>query len=210
MKSWQNSTLHSILPNKYGNGATLVVSLLMLLVILLLSMSMANMALTDEKVARNERERQIALNAAESALLDAEMDIDNPTSTRSTVFSSQSAIGFTEDCGIGATPIHQGLCLYRGNEQAAAWRSVDLADTSSNSASVSFGRFTGRNMPDGGPTLSIHKPRYIIELMPDNEAGQSESPSFIYRITAIGFGTTTKTQAVVQSVYRKARSDRLP
>ncbi len=199
-------TRYPIPPGKYVHGTALVVSLVMLLAVLLLSMSMANRALTDEKAARNQQERLVALHAAESALLDAESDIENArtSGSRSAIFSSQSAIGFTDGCGKGDANPYQGLCLDHGNGPAATWRQVDLGNTGTHSASVRFGHFTGRSLPVGGTTLPGQSPRYIIELLPDNEPGQTAWPAYIYRITAIGFGTTTQTQAVVQSLYRKA------
>jgi type IV pilus assembly protein PilX len=48
----------------------------MLIVVLMLSISLAMVSLQGEKASRSDRDRQIALNAAEAALKDAEMDID--------------------------------------------------------------------------------------------------------------------------------------
>jgi uncharacterized membrane protein len=61
---------------KRQRGASLIVSLLMLIVVLMLSISLAMVSLQGEKASRSDRDRQIALNAAEAALKDAEMDID--------------------------------------------------------------------------------------------------------------------------------------
>ena len=61
---------------RYQYGATLLVTLLMLVVVLLLGIAAAQIALQGEKSSRNDRDRQIAFQAAEAALLDAEMDIE--------------------------------------------------------------------------------------------------------------------------------------
>lgn len=86
--------------------------MVMLVVILMLSASLAGMAQINEKAARNERDQQIAMHAAESALADAELDIENADglTARGAIFSAHSAEGFSENCGSGAENRYQGLC----------------------------------------------------------------------------------------------------
>jgi type IV pilus assembly protein PilX len=190
----------------YEQGASLVITLVMLLIVLILATSSSNMALMGERAVRNERDRVIALHAAESALADAELDIENSTATtsRSAIFSPLSIEGFTDGCSTGDDNIYQGLCNNVGDIKTAPWLTVDIANTNANSSSVQFGHFTGQTMPhDGGP-LPGQLPRYIIELMIDNTPGQSANANYMYRITAIGFGSDISTQAVVQSFYRKS------
>lgn len=178
----------------------------MLLVVLMLSTSLANMALMGEKAARNEREKQVAMHAAESALLDAEKDIENSSakSSRSAIFSPYSTEGFADGCGKGDGNRYQGLCTSHGSGQKSALFSADLANVGRSSPSVEFGRFTGQTLPNGDGPFPIQLPRYIIELMLDTTAGQSASAVYMYRITAIGFGPTSATQIVLQSFYRKS------
>lgn len=186
-------------------GATLPVTLMMLVLVLLTGLSMSTIALMDEKAARNERDRIVALQAAEAALADAELDIENSPSpaSRSALFSPHSGIGFSIDCARGDTNIYQGLCLNSTDPRKSAWRTVDIANSSASSVSVRLGRFTGQTMPIGVGPLPAQIPRYVIELMPDSIAGQSADPVYMYRITAIGFGSDPSSQAVVQSFYRK-------
>lgn len=192
---------------EYETGASLILSLVMLLIILLIGISLANVALMGEKSSRNEHDRALALFSAESALIDAELDIENSTAdtSRSSIFSSQSNAGFIEGCGKGDSNIYQGLCFSKSALQNPSWRTVDIADLGTDSASVQFGRFTGRTMPVGQGLLPSQLPRYIIELILDNTPGQSaNATTYMYRITAIGFGSSNSTQAVVQSFYRKS------
>lgn len=188
---------------QYQHGITLIVSLVMLLVVLMLSTSLASMALMGEKAARNERDKQVAMQAAESALVDAELDIENSTAatSRSEIFSPNSAKGFVDGCGKGDQNIFQGLCTF---EEPATWLAADFTN-STNSASVQFGRFTGNIMPTGHGPFPAKLPRYIIELM-DDPAAQPTAPAYMYRITAIGFGADSATQVVLQSFYRKSEN----
>lgn len=196
-------------PNHHQQGATLIVSLVMLLVVLMLSTSFAGMALMGEKAARNERDKHIAMHAAEAALADAEKDIENSTATtsRSTIFSPYSTEGFTDGCGKGDENKYQGLCTNDESGQKDAWRTIDLASTDTGSPSVQFGRFTGRMMPSGAGPFPSQLPRYIIELMLDDTPGQPTDTVYMYRITAIGFGTDSSTQIVLQSFYRKTETE---
>jgi type IV pilus assembly protein PilX len=189
----------------------------MLLIVLMLSTSLAEIAFMGEKAMRNERDKQIAMNAAESALNDAEKDIEHSTAaeSRSAIFSSDSAEGFSESCGRGDKNSYQGLCINHEDSKKLTWLTVDIANaltnTSASSSSVQFGHFTGQTMPtisagtSQGP-FPAQLPRYIIELMIDNAAGQSAKASYMYRITAIGFGAESATQIVLQSFYRKTES----
>ena len=51
-------------------GAALIIALLMLIVLLMLGIGAMRISLQSEKMSRNQRDRQIAWQAAEAALLD--------------------------------------------------------------------------------------------------------------------------------------------
>jgi type IV pilus assembly protein PilX len=189
---------------KLQQGATLIVSLVMLLVLLVLGTSLAGIAQMSEKAAHNKSNKQVAFHSAESALTDAEIDIENNvnTNSRSKLFSRYATEGFIKNCASGEDNVYQGLCTYETGHNTA-WRRADIASTSSNSPSVQFGHFTGNTIPNGTGSFSALLPRYIIELLPDTIDAQSTDSTFIYRITAIGFGRSSSTQIVLQSFYRK-------
>jgi type IV pilus assembly protein PilX len=195
-------------------GASLVVSLLMLVAILLLGISAAQIALQGEKASRNDRDRQIAFQAAEAALMDAEMDIENSTAgnSRSALFSeteTASSINFTADCNPGKSNAHLGMCAAANPGAKPVWQTVNLADSDdTNTKSVPFGKFTGQVLQTGNGLLPSKPPRYIIEQINYRVAGEdvgatAAKPSYFYRITAIGFGARETTQSVLQTYYRK-------
>jgi type IV pilus assembly protein PilX len=194
-------------------GATLVVVLLFLLVVLLFGAASAQMALQGEKMARNERDRRIAFEAAEAALLDAEMDIEaspDGNATRSDLFSRYSALGFPAEagtCGSGSRNRYLGLCRPAADGAIPIWRNIDFGDAAANSVlSVAYGQFTGQRFPVGAGALPARMPRYIIELLPDRRYGESaERDVYLYRITAVGYGAHPNTQVALQSIYRKSR-----
>ena len=184
--------------------------LCLLVIILLLGISAAQMALQGEKAARGERDRQIAFQAAEEALVDAQNDIEGSPGApgRSSLFAPGSAAGFTDGCGEGGA---LGLCLPAFPDAPALWLSTDLDGAEGASRTVPYGQFTGAVMQTGQGFLPSRRPRYLIELLPFHPpgaqaaavAGGLATESYVYRITAIGFGAQESTQVVLQSYYRK-------
>lgn len=168
----------------HQSGAALLVALFVTAAVMLLAASAAQTAVNAEKLARNERDRQLAFQSAEAGLADAERDIAG--GARAALFASGDASMFVEGCGRGEGSIEFGLCKFVAAGAAPAWQAADLE------AAVPYGAFTGA-------ALSGRPPRYVIELMPPTDPG----PGHLYRITAIGFGTRAGNQVVLQSFYRK-------
>lgn len=190
-------------------GAALLTALFVLVAIMIIGVSAAYIALNAEKSARSERDRHIALQAAEAGLSDAERDIEggaDPASARAALFASGSALGFTDGCGRGQARVNLGLCRYAPVALAPAWQVTELAAADgADSATTPYGKFTGAALPLGGGALPARAPCYIIELMPLARAGEDAGrrAGNLYRITAIGFGARPGTQVVLQSFYRK-------
>ena len=190
-------------------GASLIVSLIMLIAVLLLGISAAQIALQGEKASRNDRDRQIALQSAEAGLMDAELDIEGAKGkemVRSRIFGKDRTEGFTEGCGSGLSNIYLGLCTRAEGGEVPVWQKINFMDASSGATSVPYGRFTGQVFQTGKGSLPSKLPRYIIELLPYNKEGEGATKddiTYFYRITAIGFGARDTTQVVLQTFYRK-------
>lgn len=186
-------------------GVALLVTVLMLIAVVLVGASAARLALQGEKAARGDRDRQIAFEAAEEGLMDAERDIEGGLfAARSVLFLAGSALGFDDGCGDGRID-NLGLCG-RGEDPAApAWQRVDLAGDAAGARSVEYGSFTGASMRTGEGALPFKRPRYVIERLPYHRPGEEvgAAPAYVYRVTAIGFGARPGTEVVLQSVYRK-------
>ncbi len=185
-------------------GAALLIALLMLVVVMMVGAATAQTGMLVDKSASHDRDRRIALEAAEAALRDAEADLEGaagPASLRVTLLADAS--GFGNHCDSGAGAAARGLCLGAEAGAVPVWQSVDLADEG---VSVAFGSFTGARMPVGQGALPARLPRYLIELLPLARAGEDAgaSRSTFYRITALGFGTRESTRVVLQSGYRRA------
>lgn len=204
------NNLHKIrnlqLPMVAGNrGFSLITTLILLVVVTVLGIGASQMVLLSERSTRFDRDQQIAFQAAEAALEDAEFDIRGPNtsaSQRMLQFSAGSNLGFLDSCGTGGL---RGLCLPAADGQKPVWYAVDFTDETTNASTVKFGDFTGRTFSTGvsGARPEI-APHYIVEIIPDATPGGSQSTKrFLYRVTAMGFGPRKETQAVLQMVFRK-------
>ncbi|GJG96624.1 PilX N-terminal domain-containing pilus assembly protein [Cupriavidus pauculus] len=195
---------------QHVRGIALITSVIMLLVITLLALGGARLALDTKRSTRNQRDLEIAYQAAEAALYDAELDIGEAIK-RSSLFLPTSTAGFLDgDCNTGTTmpSAFLGMCNTADRTGEPIWNTIDWTAAIDNKT-VEYGTFTGRSFPTGSGLTPARKPRYLIEILQDNENGKSAStptPQYKYRITAIGFGPSDTTRAIVQSVYRKSES----
>jgi type IV pilus assembly protein PilX len=161
----------------YQRGITLPVTMLLLLAALTLGASAAQLAMLGEKAARAERDRLIAFQAAEDAMMDAERDINE---------------GLGQPVEVPLQPL---------GSSKPAWQVVDLAGN----GGTEYGAATGAAMAAGQAGLPFRRPRYLVErvayLAPGAEAGAP--PSHYYRVTVIGFGSRPGTEAVLQASYTR-------
>jgi type IV pilus assembly protein PilX len=184
----------------HQKGASLIVVMLILVAVSILGAGGAQIAMMSERGARNERDSQIAMQAAEAALVDAEFDMRGPgTAPRKNIFLYEE--NFIEDCGTSGAS--KGLCT-QSSQGKPVWLTVDLTSTTNTTV---FGEQTGRTLPAGISGIqSVKKPRYIIEALPDSEIfgdKSSGAKKLIYRVTGMGFGPSDEIQSVAQIVFRK-------
>ena len=188
-----------------NRGFSLITTMILLVVVTILGIGAAQIALQSEKSTRYGRDSQIAFQAAEAALLDAEFDIRGPNTSanqRVASFVTGSAVGFVDGCGTGT---QLGLCAPSVEGQKPVWYQVNFQNESSSARTVKFGEFTGRTMSTGTSGIRPETlPRYIIEVIPDPTPGSNASTKpTLYRVTAMGFGPRKSTQAVAQMIFRK-------
>lgn len=169
-------------------GISLVVVLLFLVIMMGLGTTAIRTATIEEKLSGNERDQQIAFEAAEAALRDGERYARTALSAGS---------GFSAGCG-------NGLCL-PSVSATAQWDAIDW----NGPIPRAYGSVTGAGgYPDGSVSRA---PRFIVELLPDMTPGSGNSIGLgtrsragtgtPFRITAMGWGQRPSTQVMLQSVY---------
>ena len=195
-------------------GASLIIVLIVLTIVSLLGVAGIQVSMMSERGARNDRDMQLAWQSAESALIDAELElfvvptVGSASTRQDILFDSlgkekPKSLSYVDGCGTGT---QVGLCNPIATGKPV-WLTVPFTLTGSAAQSASYGQFTGRTFAAG--TLGIQPaavPRYIVELinvpgLGNRDQGNLESIP-LYRVTAMGFGPRTDVQAVVQMIYR--------
>jgi type IV pilus assembly protein PilX len=160
------------------SGVVLIVALIMLLLLTIIGSTALRVTGLEEKMAGNSKDKNVAFQAAEAALRDAENDIT----------SSGRISGLTNMDNVCTN----GLC-YTGS---VIKRIED--DTAKIANAVVYGTYTS------APSLSVipasQQPRYLIEGKKTWPAGAS-SWKYIYKITSLAQGGQSTTTSVVQEVY---------
>ena len=191
-------------------GVTLVIVLMLLVIVTLLGVGAARIALLGERTTRNERDYQIAWQAAEAALMDAQFDIRGPNSgsaQRVALFTPENTSNFVPGCNTSAE--FRGMCA--PSEGKPVWAQVDFLDDGADAPTVAYGTFTGRAFDSGTTGVKpARAPRYMIEVVRDqtpmgsaaSNTGSKAAP-IMYRITSMGFGPREDVQVVLQIAFKK-------
>lgn len=210
---WSRGVKH--LPShRFANerGFVLITGMLFLIVLTVLVLSMMRTSMLEERMAGNNRDWNVAFQAAESALRDAEREIR--TGTRIVGIT-----GFVTGCSISTSPKGKGLCLQNKCTDTSAsgdclpiW--VDLAKKQNDTGWIS-GAAGGKSLEygeeTGAPPINgvEQQPRYIIEVLSVPDASSLKPPpgqtaqKYLYRATAVGFGASINTRVMLQGTYRQ-------
>ncbi|MGD8560540.1 MAG: PilX N-terminal domain-containing pilus assembly protein [Gammaproteobacteria bacterium] len=174
-----------------SNGSVLVISLLILLVLTILGVTALDTTVMEERMSSNTRQRNLAHQAAETALKDAEQWL---TSTANVAFQSHLS-KFT-----GTDELYNNTVS--GN--ALTW-DVDDSDawSSANSRAV-----TTLSAYPNDATVVPGDPRYVIEYVgrigdPPLNFTDPDLREFAFRVVAIGWGPDKDTKVVLSSTFSK-------
>ena len=206
-------------------GVALIMVLLFLVAITGLTVWAARQSMLGEGLSRNQQELEVARQAAESALRDAERDINNVTNLGTVSCSRGGTIlpsSFNSTCA-------KGLCYMRDSSYAISQWSTATSGSTANSepwwptGKGGLWNNTFSNKPirtpatantncsfAGGVPLGTYtgapailgvalQPEYVIEYFKRTVPARKEMA--VYRITARGFGYTQRTQVVLQTVF---------
>ena len=179
-------------------GMSLITSLLFMVAALILGVSMLSINVMQERMIGNTKDRELAMQAAEAGLRDAELDIS---------LNIRPATVFRDDCTAGlCTPPSQRtgvgfpspLPAYdRAATPSFVWEAGDKTRT--------YGEIT---LAAAYPGVA-RPPLYVIERLGALAApaggsvklGAASAQGFAYRITARGFGSRADTVVMLQSIY---------
>lgn len=170
-------------------GAALVVTVLLMLVVSTLAFAAMMRNSIDERMAFNQRDRQNAFQAAEAALREAEDVIRQDAR-----FSPLRVATFTADCTAA-----KGVC--RSSLNTPQWKTLPASDWTSVQSNSTIALAT--NTQRGAiPGLAL-QPRYLIEYQGTSEPIEINAPCTAhFLITARGFGLNANSVVTLQSVFR--------
>ena len=173
------------------HGLSLVTTLLFMIATLMLGVSVLSVNVMQEKTIGNTKDRDLALQAAEAALRDAESDILRPA--------------FVFDCPPNCT---SGLYLPPSQRVPASSVPIEASVNWSDTAQVRrYGQITGAARFPALPDNDAAQPRYVIEKvgnlgpLPGGSLRSGEARGVGYRITARATGARPETVVIVQSMY---------
>ena len=178
---------------KAERGLSLVTTLMFMVAALVLGVSVLGVGVMQERVIGNTKDRDLAFQAAEAALRDAEADI---------VANLNASTAFADNCDLG-------LCTPPTLRAPPDPLPVDKQagfDWATPAQVRTYGQYTGA--PDLPGVAS--KPVYVIEKLgylgtPSGESAvlgaESVAPGVGYRITARGTGARPQTIVFLQSIY---------
>jgi len=188
------------------DGFVLITGMIFLVVLTLLVISLMRTSILEERMIGVSRDWNVAFQAAESALRDAEREIR--TGTRIV-----GQTGFATGCSSA------GLCLPNQCTDTSAtgdclpiW--TDLSKKQSDAGWIE-GTTGGKSIAYGAYTSAASltgvgaQPRYIVEVLSVPDASSLKPPpgqpaqKFLYRATAVGFGASVKTRVMLQGTYRQ-------
>jgi type IV pilus assembly protein PilX len=167
------------------SGISLAVVMIFLIILSILGITIIQGSTFGSKIARNESDRNLAFQAAEAALRDAENDIKYRRSTGANCT-------LTDGCRV--EPVRgenfdasctNGLCE-PSSIPGPVWETASRWATTG--SSVAYGTYTGATaLP-----LVVRQPRYLIEYFKQNE-------TTVLRVTAVGFGASESTRTMLQT-----------
>lgn len=180
-------------------GLSLVTTLLFMVAALMLGVSVLSVNVMQERTIGNTKDRDLALQAAEAALRDAERDLA----------ASSSTFDFSDECtkGLCTPPSQRAIPVSGSIEKFVDWRWN--SDPAARKYRL-YGQFTGVGKFPGVKADDEAQPRYVIEKVGNlgTPSGESmklglgpASTGTGYRITAFATGARPETVVILQSMY---------
>ena len=175
------------------SGVVLFVALILLLILSLLGVTAARMQTTEERMARNEDNRQIGAQAAEAALRAAESGLTN--GLYSAAQFANNTNGFYELNPATGSVLQQPPSIW-----------------SVPGATITYPDPANPMPPLTALPAAAQSPKYIIEnlpavAMPGDSINQVQyatpvSPVTVYRVTANATGADSSSTTILQSIFR--------
>lgn len=186
------TTSHSVMSSRRSQqGVVLIVALILLLVLTVLGLAASQSTSLEERMAGNERNQNIAFQAAEAALRAGQYCLTTSMAA-CTTYSNATTGG-------------DGAYLFNQTSPVTLWTQPGFWTTPSNT--LGYAAIAGQNIPQ-----VAQQPEFIIESLPavagpggslgSSEYGGTTPPIKRWRITAFGTGGDKSSTVMVQEIYQ--------
>lgn len=184
-------------------GAILVIALMFLVLLTIVAVSSISGVTLEEKMAGNLRDQTTAFQAAESALRDAEVDLETAiggTGNRDPMtiagnFATLCSAAFTNGvCSTGCAP----ACGATGTNYETQIVTAVGWDWSSATKTVAYGTYTGAASLPG----VSQQPRYVIEYLAEKDDATLGAGTRYFRVSARGWGASQSSSVTLQTIYK--------
>lgn len=181
------------------HGATLLTALIFLVILTLLGIGMYSTTTSEEKMARNFRDKEIALQAAEAALNEAKIWITASYNTSATPSPLPQPLT-TDNC---PSSMNGFICEPSG---ITDYKSLDLFNPSTSSAYYAVVNSNAKVPSSISPKIASllspsPQPRYLVVLEKDSSmCGPSSATPYCFKILAQARGRmdTTRVNIIEQ------------
>lgn len=162
----------------------------------LIVLSMVNVTSSDEKIARNSRDKDVAFAAAEAALRDAEMYVSGSYAYPYRNINT-NASAYNPSCA-------KALCDLRlSGVNLATQDFFDPSSVYGSQSNVIGFASDGTTYTTYSPMINglAKQPRYLVEIVKVTKDLTGIWPTVIYRITAQAVGKSADTRVTLQELY---------
>jgi type IV pilus assembly protein PilX len=172
----------------YQKGATLFTAIIFLIMLSMLGVTVAQMSSLEERMAGNTRNRDLAYQAAEAALMHVEQNLSSGENIRTLIPEpADNTTGTVTAAGLKAI----NTCL---PNSASYWNGSGAADCAGTSQQYAWSTTTART-----PTHALNhvasQPMYVVERL--HNVGTTER----YRVTARGVGGDSDAVVILQAMF---------
>lgn len=209
---------HNINQNRQ-NGATLIVSLVILAVVTLLGVASMRSSNMELRMAASARDRAVAFQRAEAALLRVERALATSPYSIGSFDSNCTGTCFTQDCD-------DGLCFTGQFDSQGSRKQCKLVDSAGivkpawteDDFWEAEGKYREENVLGTAEGIDPAPVKYVIEFLCFAPSGgrdiyggsggvvvEGDTDVPLYRITARAEGEAGRSAVILQSVYRAAR-----
>jgi type IV pilus assembly protein PilX len=200
----------------YQQGAVLIVSLVLLLILTIVGISGMKMTSLEERMSGNYKDNEMAFQAAEAALVEAENFLENTNLTTADFYTDPACSStncFKSDCTGGSVNSTNGGLCFTG-EFTVSSEPVNSCELDNSKPWEDMTRWTTAAQVANATTLTglAADARFIIEFRcftVRDDSNSTADPSILaqwallFRITALANGGTTDSRVMLQSTYKK-------